>query len=322
MKKTILYTVSILAICVVAFILIKPSDQNTQKNSITLGVSELRISTPVYVALSEGYFEEQGLDISLKYFDTAQPLMAALISGDISAGGYIANPIILKGMEKSQKQFHILSSLVEDTQHPVSILLIDKDKQINSIAELKGKTIGILPTAAYRIWLEQILTKNGLTVDDVVIKNVAPTFTITEFTNNGIDAAFTNDPAATAAVVANVATPFSNESLIAKNLWEPYYFGSFLVSPKLKEDSPEIAKKMVLAINKAITFIEKNPEKVQEILKNSLPLEQSKLVDSFPKSKYHTSEEFKYEEFKKVMDNFEDFGFLNQSQDYSDWILR
>src|SRR5262245_16413647 len=40
----------------------------------------------LFVAVEKGYFKAEGLDIELKFFDAAQPIAVAVVSGDIDLG--------------------------------------------------------------------------------------------------------------------------------------------------------------------------------------------------------------------------------------------
>ena len=58
---------------------------------ITIGYSALSISLPVFVAQEKGYFTEEGLNIKLERFDTAQPLMTSLIAGNVKLDVQVAS---------------------------------------------------------------------------------------------------------------------------------------------------------------------------------------------------------------------------------------
>lgn len=53
---------------------------------IKLGVLRLSSSAPVFIAQDKGYFRDAGLDVELKFFDAAQPVAVAVVSGDIDFG--------------------------------------------------------------------------------------------------------------------------------------------------------------------------------------------------------------------------------------------
>lgn len=57
-----------------------------EDTKVRLGVLRLSSSAPVFIAQDKGYFREAGLDVELKFFDAAQPIAVAAVSGDIDFG--------------------------------------------------------------------------------------------------------------------------------------------------------------------------------------------------------------------------------------------
>src|SRR2546427_165710 len=53
-----------------------------------VGVGVLRFvsSGALFVAVERGYFREEGLDLDLKFFDAAQPIAVAVVTGDVQFG--------------------------------------------------------------------------------------------------------------------------------------------------------------------------------------------------------------------------------------------
>lgn len=82
---------------------------NTDKNLITLNVAEVTHSAfyaPLYVAIEEGYFEEEGIKVDLSLISGANNVTAAVLSGDVEIGfcGPEATIYIYNGGEKDYIQ--------------------------------------------------------------------------------------------------------------------------------------------------------------------------------------------------------------------------
>ena len=63
-------------------------------------------------------FQKHGLDVRLKVYDTAQPLMQALVEGKVDVAGYTALPITFNGMLRSDKKLYFLTTMIEDSRPP------------------------------------------------------------------------------------------------------------------------------------------------------------------------------------------------------------
>ena len=57
-----------------------------EDTKVKVGVLRLSSSAPVFIAQDKGYFRDAGLDVELKFFDAAQPVAVAVVSGDIDFG--------------------------------------------------------------------------------------------------------------------------------------------------------------------------------------------------------------------------------------------
>jgi len=56
------------------------------QQKVAVGVLRFVSSGALFVAVERGYFKEEGLDPDLKFFDAAQPIAVAVVSGDVDFG--------------------------------------------------------------------------------------------------------------------------------------------------------------------------------------------------------------------------------------------
>jgi NitT/TauT family transport system substrate-binding protein len=55
-------------------------------DAVRLGLLRTLSPAPFYIAKERGYFRDQGIDLDFKFFEAAQPIAAAAVSGDIDVG--------------------------------------------------------------------------------------------------------------------------------------------------------------------------------------------------------------------------------------------
>lgn len=293
------------------------------KNSeVNIGYSRLRISLPVFVAFERGIFKKYGVNAKLEMYETAQPLMQAMIEGNIDVGGYTALPITLNGMLRSKKELLFISTMIEDKEHRISYLLKGKQSSINSISDLKGTRIGILPTIAYKAWLEAILKKNGLIIGkDVQIQQIAPHLQAKALKSGGVDALFTNDPVATSAIEAGIAEVLSNDVECPKYIMNPFPFGSFNVSKEWAESNPKLYQAIVASLNEAIDYINNNPDDSKQYMKPYLSNQFKKYVSSYPNAKYLDTSHSSIKIYKKVTEKYFKMGIIPKPINIDNYIV-
>lgn len=298
----------------------KADEENDNSKNLTtldIGYSRLRISLPVFTAKEEGIFEKYGINANLKMYETAQPLMQALVSGKIDIAGYTALPITYNGMIRSRKDLYFISIMVEDQSHRISYFLKSKgNENITTINDLKGKKIGILPTIAYKAWCEEILRQNGLDPNkDVVVQQIAPQQQPQTLKTGGVDALFTNDPAATTALELGVAELISNDVDCPKYISDPFIFGSFNIDKKWADNNEKLFSSVTKAINEAVEFVNNNPEKAKQHMSKYLPKQFKSHIGKYPNALYWTSEKAEDKDLNVIADKYLELGIIPKKLD-------
>jgi NitT/TauT family transport system substrate-binding protein len=257
---------------------------------MVIGVSTLRISLPVFVAEQHGLFAKHGIDAEVRRYDTAQPLADELGAGRIDAGGYVAFPILF-GPGAPPPRVRVFTAVVEDAAHPLSYLLVKKGSGLRGVAALRGRRIGILPTAAYRRWLEAILRHDGLQPEDVSIVPLAPSLEVDALAGGGVDAIFTGDPMATAALARGLAEPATDTPDVPRVLGAPFLFGTFAVTEDFAQKHPAQARALADALDEAITMISADPAVGTAAMKPYVRESERPFVDRYPAARYLRSGE-------------------------------
>jgi ABC-type nitrate/sulfonate/bicarbonate transport system substrate-binding protein len=257
---------------------------------MVIGVSTLRISLPVFVAEQHGLFAKHGIDAEVRRFDTAQPLADELGAGRLDAGGYVAFPILF-GPGAPPPRVRVFTAVVEDAAHPLSYLLVKKGSGLHGVAALRGCRIGILPTSAYRGWLEAILRHDGLQPEDVSIVPLAPSLEVDALAGGGVDAIFTGDPMATAALARGFAEPATDTPDVPRVLGEPFLFGTFAVTEDFAQNHSAQARALADALDEAITMISADPAVGTAAMKPYVRESERPFVDRYPAARYLRSGE-------------------------------
>ena len=112
---------------------------------LRIGVLRLASSGPVFVAEDKGYFAAEGLEVELKFFDAAQPVAVATVSGDIDVGvtGLTAGFFNLAG--KAALRIIAAQSREEPGYH-LNAYVVSKqawDAGLKSLAALPGHSVAI-----------------------------------------------------------------------------------------------------------------------------------------------------------------------------------
>ena len=139
MKKIITILVILCIIVLGIFIFKKNDSEDTDLTKITLAeVTHSIFYAPQYIAISEGYFEEEGIDIELILASGADAVTAAVLSGDVQIGfcGTEATIYVYNGGEKDY-----LQTFAGLTQKDGSFLVSRKKYDNFTLEDIKGKYV-------------------------------------------------------------------------------------------------------------------------------------------------------------------------------------
>ena len=166
---TILFCIFILLLaCSVLFNKFNKKDINTKKVRLS-EVTHSIFYTPLYVADSLGYFEENGIDLEIITSSGADAVAAAVLSGDVEIG--------FCGSEQSiyiynQGKSDYLVNFAGLTKRDGSFLVARKKTSSLKLSDLKGKIIiggrqGGMPamTLAYTLYEKGINPKTEVNID-------------------------------------------------------------------------------------------------------------------------------------------------------------
>jgi NitT/TauT family transport system substrate-binding protein len=137
--------------------------------SLTIGVPgepPVFINAVLYTALAEGFFSEEGLNVTLRAFPTGADVARAVESGEIE-GGLVATPGAVALRANGGEPVAIYGF-----EHP-SYVIGTTDLSVTSCEGLKGKTIAVDAVGAPKaVALDAMLASCGLLPSDV--STIAP----------------------------------------------------------------------------------------------------------------------------------------------------
>lgn len=137
MKKVIL--IFLVFLCIVFFIFINKKDEKNEMKNVKLAeVTHSVFYAPLYVAIENGYFNDENIDLELILTSGADKVSAAVLSGDVNIGfaGAESAIYIYNGGEKDY-----LKVFCGLTKRDGQFILGRKEDKEFSLNDLKGKEI-------------------------------------------------------------------------------------------------------------------------------------------------------------------------------------
>jgi len=217
---------------------------------------------PFYVAIKKGFYADRGLNVDLNHHQAGADLFGALIAGQedaMMAGGDEVLAARAKGAE-------IIYVAEVFTRYPIG-LIVPADSGIESVADIKGKKVGIPgPYGATYIGLLALLAGAGLTADDVQVESIG----------------FTQASALLAGHVDAVIGYVNNEPLQLKKAGmetrtfpvsdvRPLISNGIVVTDAMLQENPDVARAIVAATLEGVQYTINHPDEALEIAKAFVP---------------------------------------------------
>lgn len=144
-----------------------------QAQDITLGALRLTSHSPTYIALERGYFEDEGLDVELSFFESSAAMAVGVAGGDLDYGVTSISGGLMNLAQKGAIKV-IGGALAEDPNVDGALILASNDAYEAGLTEpsdLAGKTFGITTSgSSFHYMLSRIAEKEGFAVSDVKMK--------------------------------------------------------------------------------------------------------------------------------------------------------
>jgi NitT/TauT family transport system substrate-binding protein len=221
---------------------------------------------PLFVAMDRGYFREEGLDVEPVKRTKSDEAVELIFTGQAEATDLMELYFLLSHEQVKPGGFKIYLMAAAEENTKVHQIIVRKDSDITTLAQLKGKKLGHLPGPQMKVFNTLIL-KNFMSdpASEVTLVGLSPDAQIPALESKSIDALFALEPIGTEAIQAGIAKTLAVNPLY-QYLQKPFPASASVLSTEFIKNHPREAQGVVNAINKAIIFIESNPGEAKQSL--------------------------------------------------------
>lgn len=261
-----------------ALLVVCASAACAQPVQIRFGILPVIDTLPLQVAVQEGYFAEQGLDVELVPFTSALERDTAMQAGQID--GYFGDLIATCLLVQSGVDMHIaLVSWHTMPGWPMFGVVTSPANATKSAADLKGARVGLSQSTIMEFLLDRMEARNGLGqgyFERMEVKKIP--IRLQMLLSDQLDAAILPEPLVSLATFKGGAQVFTDEDL------DIPVTVLCLASRYFNEDGKDY-RKFIAAYSKAVQAIEQNPEDYRELMAQVCRIPPP-LVPNFPMYPY------------------------------------
>jgi len=210
---------------------------------------------PMFLARDKGFFKENGLDVELQIIEDAALYMAAIAAGKLDGNASTIDEI----MKYRSPDFCFKSVVALDDSHGGDGVLVQKD--VNSLADLKGKAVGMNEGSVSQFWFNILLKREGMTESDLQITNMTADDAAAAFIAGQIPAAVTWEPHLTL-----VRTKDQGKVLIDSAQTPGLIVDVVALTCDYIDKNPKDVEAFIKGLYKAVEFIKTNPEEAYAVM--------------------------------------------------------
>ena len=252
----------------------KPEKYTGPVEKITLAAYAGGTGTLVYVAEDQGFFEENGLEVTIKDYESGKAAADSLLDGE--ADICTSADFVFVSNSFDHADLRVFGTVATSE---VKELVARKDKGITTIDDLIGKKIGVTKRSGGEFALGRFLIFNALSYEDVELADLKPNEIVEAVLNGDIDAGFTWDPN-----VYNIKEKLGDNAMS----WtggQDFYF-VLLTKEDWIKNNPAAAERFIKSVLEAEDYIKDNSEEAKEFVKNRFNYKSDYIDYSWPKQEF------------------------------------
>ena len=220
-------------------------------DAVRLGLLKTLSPAPFYIAQERGYFREAGIDLTFTFFQAAQPIAAAAVSGDIDVGVTALTGGFFNLAEKGTLKV-IGGALHEEKGYEGSAILASAKAYaagLTSVDNLPGHSFAITQYgSSFHYMLGRIAEKKGFDIKTVTLRPV-------QQISNMVAAVSSGQADATIAI-ASQAKPLAAGGQAHIIGWAgdlvPYQITALFTTTGMIERNPDVLRRFAQAYQRGV----------------------------------------------------------------------
>ena len=215
----------------------------------TLAQNMSPISGVTIVAKEKGFFEKNGLDISVSGFTSGKQCLNAVLGGAAEIATTAEAPTTAAAMSKQSIAF------LARMEYSDLKTLTAAGSGIKTMADLKGKKVAFTAGTGSEVYTVALLKKAGLTKDDVKLTNLRPQDMLPALAAGDIDAYNTWEPHITNGMktLGSKVTELDTKGVYAETF-------NIVVMKEYLKDNPDLIKAFLTSLLEAEAWMKANKE--------------------------------------------------------------
>jgi NitT/TauT family transport system substrate-binding protein len=235
-----------------------------EMTSISVGVVPVVDVAPLYLGISKGFFEEEGLDVTPVVAQGGAAIVPAVVNGDQEIG--FSNVVSLMLAQTQDLPVTIISQGIQatdDADNDTAAIAVPADSDVQEPADLEGKTIAINTlNNISQLTVTAALDSEGVDTSTLNFVEVPLPDMVGQLEAGQIDAAGLVEPFVTTGKDAGMRMIIYDRVATEPEMTVATYF----TSDSYLESNPDQVDAFVRAMNRSLEYATENPDEARQAI--------------------------------------------------------
>lgn len=276
---------------------------------VTVGVMPIVDTAAIYVGDEQGFFEEEGLDLTLEAAQGGAAIVPAVLSGDYEFGFSNVVSLVIAQSKGTPVKMIAPAASTRGSAPDIGAVVVREGSTVKTAKDLEGKkvatntlnNIGDLTT-------RHMVEKAGGDDDKIQFVEMGFPDMPAALSSGQVEAAWLSEPHLTRAVQDGGTVLTWNFFETDPNLMIAAYFAN----SQYAEQNPEVVEAFTRAMEKSLKFAEENPDVTREVLDTYTEIDPA-VKEAMEMPKFTT--EVPREPMQKIADLSLHFGMIDKEAD-------
>ncbi len=208
---------------------------------------------PFYIALEEGFFAEQNLEVELVDMRIQEEILPALSSGQVDISSGLVSVGMFNAIARGGNFKITADKGYVDPEGCINWALAGRKElleagELASVEQLRGRTVNVVPATWLEFYMEEILKSGGLSLDDITTMNLGSAAVPDALNQGTLDAALNSEPWITRFIGAGHMPIFG----LPQELMPESQAAVMMYGPSLLGENAEVGERFMVAYLQAV----------------------------------------------------------------------
>ncbi len=228
--------------------------------SITIGTLPYEGSALIYIAEGQKFFKANGLDITIKDYETGLATTDALQKGEVDVAACAEFIIVGKAFQKEK-----ILNIATVAKNLNELIIGRADRGIKNFVDLRGKKVGVPRKTVAEFYLGRFLELKGMNIKEITLVDLLPSRLSDALAQGEVDAVIVWQP---------WASQIENQVLKDKVVWpaqsNQLLYWNIIGKGTWVANHPGLIKKLLSSLIQAEEYLVRHPGEAKAIVQTRL----------------------------------------------------